>query len=159
MIVLLAVAAVLWGWVFLPAIESVLGQAYNGHALAPLQALFDRVATDAYKTPLPVYVDKLELIYAWVKIPVAGGLLAGLAMVELARCRFPRAWMAFKRSLPVGMWGMAGAGAVLGLTNSIRVAAPLAGLLIDRGLASAGSGDGPGFPWVCTGCLPASPPT
>ncbi len=90
------------------------------------------MATDAYKTPLPVYVDKLELIYAWVKIPVAGGLLAVLAMV--ARWRFPRAWMAFKRSLPAGMWGMAGAGAVLGLTNSIRVAAPLAGLLVSAAL-------------------------
>ena len=62
-----AVVATLWGAVFLPAGRWMLEAAYHGNAIQPIQQILDRVATDAYKTPFSMYLDKLDLVYTWPK--------------------------------------------------------------------------------------------
>jgi hypothetical protein len=123
-----AVVATLWGAVFLPAARWMLAAAYHGNAIQPIQLIFDRVATDAYKTPLSLYLDKMDLVYAWAKIPLA---LAWLTLLlALIRARLTRVWQKGTAHVPQGSGMLLVAGGVLGLANSIRVAAPLAGGLV-----------------------------
>jgi hypothetical protein len=127
-VLLVASAMLLTGVVLLPVAESILAQAYGGTAAGPIQRAFDSIATDAYKTPLSDYLDKFHLIYAWMKVPLAAAGL-GLAAV-LGRQALPNAWLQLTRRLPKRWILVAAAGVVFGLTNSIRVAAPMAGFLV-----------------------------
>ncbi len=133
-LLLLSALMTLMGILFLPILNGLLSQAYSGNAIAPLQRVFDLVATDAYKTPLSLYMDKLDLIYAWVKIPLTIGWL-GAAGFFLRRS-MPGVWHKVYRRLPQGWAGLIVAGVLLGLANSIRVAAPLAGVLVGAYLVS-----------------------
>lgn len=123
----LAVAS-LANLVFLPAARNVLAKAYQGTAWPPIQAVFGMFATDAYKTPLGLYVDKLELVYAWAKVPLT---LLWLSLgAWTVRRRLPIMWGRAAALVPTGMPLLLASGVVLGLANSIRVAAPLAGVLV-----------------------------
>ena len=123
-----AVVATLWGAVFLPAARWMLEAAYHGNAIQPIQLIFDRVATDAFKTPLSLYLDKLDLVYAWAKVPLAGVWL--ILLLTLIRARLPLFWQRGGAYVPQGSGMLLVAGGVLGLADSIRVAAPLAGGLV-----------------------------
>jgi hypothetical protein len=125
---LLVAVASLAGWVFLPSAKALLSQAYAGGAVKPIQILFDRIATDAYKTPLSIYFGKLELIYAWTKVPFALAWLS--AACVLVRWRMPAVWHSAVRRFPDGLGALLVAGGILGLADSMRVAAPLAGALV-----------------------------
>lgn len=55
--------------VILPVMQRILAAAYRGEANPLINLVFQRVATDAYKTPLWMYQDKLALAYEAMKIP------------------------------------------------------------------------------------------
>jgi hypothetical protein len=125
--ILLAIAT-LGNLLFLPAAKSVLSMAYQGIAWQPVQTAFGWIATDAYKTPIGLYMGKLELVYAWAKVPIATAWLVLGAWVF--RRLFSAKWERVVDSLPLGLPLLMIAGVVLGLADSIRVAAPLAGVLV-----------------------------
>jgi hypothetical protein len=56
--------------------ETLLVAAYNGHAPRPIQALFGQIASDAYKTPLDLYLAKYAHAFTW-----AAPLLAGMVLL------------------------------------------------------------------------------
>jgi hypothetical protein len=60
--------------------ESILVAAYDGRAPSPIQALYARIATDAYKTPLALYVERYNSLFAAVRFVVTG-LYAALLVV------------------------------------------------------------------------------
>jgi hypothetical protein len=83
--------------------------------------LFGRFATDAHKVPVAVYIQKALVAFIWLKIVYF--LLGTLVVACLYRRVFPSAFRLLTPSLFL-------AGIALGLTTSIRVLGPLAGLLI-----------------------------
>lgn len=117
---------VLWLWDgLLPLAQSVLAAAYRGQAPAPIQSLFGVIATDAWKTPLDLYVAKLSSAFALIRygastLLVFGTLLAWLLSSERHRVR--------SRPTPAGYATMAGAGMFLGLATAIRAIAPFIAL-------------------------------
>jgi hypothetical protein len=102
----LLVAAVLGGlWLWkglLPWLQSLLAAAYQGEAPWPIQTIYRLVATDAYKTPLELYADKLTSAFT-LKV---------------------RSTVYAKRDYML----VAGAGVMLGLDTSIRSVAPYAAI-------------------------------
>jgi hypothetical protein len=64
------------GGVIRGAAEGLLASAYAGHAPTLIQVAFDRVATDAYKTPLALYMDKFNLAWFVVRMAAAVFLVA-----------------------------------------------------------------------------------
>lgn len=124
----LALLASLLGGGFLPAARGALEAAYDGRAIGPIQLAFNRIATDAYKTPLSLYLDKMDLVYAWFKVPLSLLWLA-LFLVSV-RAGLPSVWRTSVAHLPTGLVLIVAAGAMLGLADSVRVAAPLAGALV-----------------------------
>lgn len=119
---------ILFGFQFLPISKQELSLAYHGQALPLLQAWFDRVATDAYKTPLNLYMQKLDMVYGWMSGVMVLVGVSGLAL--LLRWQMPSTTGTFVHGYGQGVGAFIAAGVLLGLTDSIRVAAPLAGLLI-----------------------------
>ncbi len=110
---LISCAFTLLGFVFLPVGKVILSQAYSGKAFALFQWIFNLLATDAYKTPLELYISKLEIVYAWTKVPLALGWL-GAALI-LMRQTLPHSWHRLTRLEPQGWLGLVAAGALLGL--------------------------------------------
>jgi hypothetical protein len=114
--------------VFLPWVLKTVSAAYAGTASPIIIQAFRLVAQDAYKTPAQLYLDKAQALYAWVRIPLV--LLAFIPAAVLIRHVFAaslnawgRTWLRQQRALLL-------AGIVLGLCTSIRVAGPLAGMLV-----------------------------
>lgn len=62
-------------WILLPSFEKIIEDAYHGKAWVPINQLFAHIAEDAYKTPLPLYLEKLNRIFSWVKVPIAGSCI------------------------------------------------------------------------------------
>jgi hypothetical protein len=114
--------------VILPWLQELVRGAYQGTAWGPIVSLFHAAATDAYKTPVAQYLDKLDRAYFWLRWPVV--VLAFLPSVFVARSVFDMT----VRQLGSGWFRTRGlvilAGVILGLCTSIRVAGPLAGALI-----------------------------
>jgi hypothetical protein len=48
--------------------QSIVVSAYNGQAIGPIQSLFARIATDVYKTPLQLYLDRYEHAFSAMRI-------------------------------------------------------------------------------------------
>lgn len=125
----LAILIDLWGefWIY-PKLQALLEAAYRSDAATPLQNLFDRVATDAYKTPLVLYLEKLDKAFLWSRaLATAVSLLLffKIGYLLFSDRLSPAHVNALHRSGPVILAGIS-----LGLTSSIRLAGPLAGLLI-----------------------------
>ena len=57
--------------------EAVLTAAYGGHAPWPAQQLFKLVATDAYKTPVELYLDKYEQFFALLRLTATAAFFVG----------------------------------------------------------------------------------
>ena len=99
--------------------KSFLTAAYNGNAPAPIQTLFARVATDSYKTPLRLYVGKLDSAFLALS-------LVGVPILALTQA------MAFSSALPslARVWGFDwgvlkspsvwGTAMAIGLTTCVR---------------------------------------
>ncbi len=52
--------------VIFPQMEKLVRHAYEGHAWSPIQLVFNRIAQDAHKTPIILYLDQLQVVYSWV---------------------------------------------------------------------------------------------
>jgi len=86
--------------------------AYTGEAGRFWTAVFERVAQDAYKTPLEAYLDKAATAYLRLRWPATFGL-AGLSLALLRRI--------FTDDSFRGLWHIAGAGAIAGLSAAVRI--------------------------------------
>lgn len=107
---------------------SLIRNAHAGQAAWPMQALFDWVAQDAWKTPLAVYLEKTRTLYLWTRIPFA---MAGTALLALLTSRvlgLPLSMAAVGRTRSYWSWGVAAV--TLGLCSAIRVFGPFAGALV-----------------------------
>jgi len=109
--------------------QNVLRSAYDGTASEPIKSMFRSIAQDAHKTPVELYMQKLGVAYAWGKVLVVLALAMAISLVA-------RRVLHEDRPRPGVVKWLNGnavfllAGLVLGLTISIRVAAPFAGALV-----------------------------
>ncbi len=112
--------------VILPWGLSLVTAAYQHRAWQPINRAFELVAEHSARLPLEVYIKKATDLYSMTSR--AAVLLAlSPALVVLARLVRPK----LARIRPAGLLGAAAlAGVGLGLTTSIRVAGPLAGILV-----------------------------
>jgi hypothetical protein len=115
--------------IVLPGLQALLRQAYQGTALKPLNQLFNRIAQDAYKTPLELYLQKLQSAYFW------GAVLFLFILVVLLYFLSKKVFCEVRAKPGTVEWVKALvlfliAGVVLGLTISIRVGGPFAGFLV-----------------------------
>ncbi len=150
--VVLVVAACLLGLVIIDLVligglkhlgEYLISLAYAGQAPVPLQAAFNAVATDAYKTPLPVYIDKFSAGWRFVRIGgpliiAALGLLAGSLILPTPRGMW-RAWLGDLRR-GSWRWSLAISAALLGLTICVRQLGIFAGALVTLVVLYRGGG-------------------
>ncbi|MBN1267936.1 MAG: hypothetical protein JXA25_20760 [Anaerolineales bacterium] len=90
--------------------ERTISRAYEGAAQPWINRLFQRVATDAYKTDLAVYLNRLESQYHFLRFPAA------ISLLILALYLFFRQLHLY----PGGFWGILFAGIAAGLATSIR---------------------------------------
>jgi hypothetical protein len=118
-------------WVFhglLRLGESVVQSAYQSESWPLVNRLFERVATDAYKTPLSLYIGKFDRAVFWLRLPVSALVFAGARWGALA-C-FPQSAGRRLRSYTRD-WGLlALAGLLVGATTSIRIVGPFAAALV-----------------------------
>jgi hypothetical protein len=109
--------------------RSVIEAAYRGSASAPVQAIFDRLATDAYKTTLDAYLVKYDDFYASLTTAILVGMC--VALLAAFSLTLP-AWRA-RSGHSLGLRGWAAwlvSGIVLGFTVSMRPVGAFAGLLV-----------------------------
>jgi len=123
--------------------EYLIGLAYNGQAPFPLQATFNAMATDAYKTPLPIYIDKFRAGWRFVQIGaplvfLAVGLLAGGVFLPTPRSMW-RSWLA-DTGRPSWRWSLMGSAILLGLTICVRQLGVFAGGLVTLAIMVRGGG-------------------
>ena len=102
--------------------------AYAGAAPEPLNRLFVAVATDAYKTGLDAYLDKVQWLYwsgrvvsSWLWLMLGLGLFAAL---------FPKTFSAIKAKWGSTGWRVLLTGALLGLLVAVRPVGLFAGVLV-----------------------------
>lgn len=122
-----------FGGAFRSAAEGILASAYAGHAPPLIQTAFNRIATDAYKTPLALYMDKFDLVWFVVRMASAMSLLAaGWVILNLFFPRSARAWgWSWGRAWSWHWsWGMALAALLLGLTICVRQLGLYFGVLV-----------------------------
>jgi hypothetical protein len=114
--------------VIYPWIQRVLSQTYAGDYHPWILAAFERIATDAYKTPLDLYQIKLDKLYVWGRIPLSI-LLVGLPTLYAYKLS-PNTCKS-KAHKFLRKWGpLFLAAATLGTTISIRLVGLLAGAII-----------------------------
>lgn len=114
--------------VIFPQMEELVRDAYEGHAWAPIQLVFNRIAEDAYKTPINLYLDQLQVVYRWTRIPACFAAIA--FFIVIVRKGFPitlrdLVWKWEDRHTAVVLAGVA-----LGAATAIRVAAPMVGIFV-----------------------------
>jgi hypothetical protein len=114
--------------IILPLVLKTVSAAYAGTATPFINQAFRLVAQDAYKTAAQLYLEKAQVAYAWVRIPLV--LLAFIPAVVLARRMFEASLDAWGRVSLRQYWALLLAGGALGLCTSVRVAGPLAGMLV-----------------------------
>jgi hypothetical protein len=109
--------------------RTVIEAAYRGSAAPPVQAVFNRIATDAYKTTLEAYLAKYDDFYT--SLTTATVVLICLALLAAFSLTLPT-WRA--RSGPsrdLGGWAAwLGSAIVLGFTVSMRPVGAFVGLLV-----------------------------
>jgi hypothetical protein len=93
--------------------------AYNGVAWGPINTLFRYIAEDVWKTPLELYIAKVDRFFGWSRYLVVGMLSI---LVFLASKRI----FGWSRRYLV----LVAAGVVLGACTSVRVMGPFAGALV-----------------------------
>lgn len=109
--------------------ESIVVAAYDGHAPWPIQSLYARIATDAYKTPLPLYLDRYHSFFASVRFALAGlFILAGVVAYRLV--------FGSHDNISAGRWfkdrypALVGGAVLLGLAICVRQIGLFAGVLV-----------------------------
>lgn len=108
--------------------ESVVRSAYQGELWPLVNRVFERVATDAYKTPVSLYIGKFDRAVFWLRLPATAIVLAGVCWGTLAW--FPQSAGRRLRRFSSD-WGLLVlAGLLIGATTSIRIVGPFAGALV-----------------------------
>jgi hypothetical protein len=112
-----------------PFLENVLRAAYEGSAPELINSLFQKIAQDAFKSEVNLYLEKLQAAYALGRVFVVIALVLAISWIGRGILFEGRlrggigAWLKAHRVILLS-------GLLLGLTNSIRIAAPLAGGLV-----------------------------
>jgi hypothetical protein len=108
--------------------RDALGELYRGRGPRVLVEAFGWIAQDAHKTPLPAYLARLDDLFFRGRIIATLMIVAGeLALWKLA---LPGTFSATMGRWFRRWWIVAIAACVLGLTTSVRIVAPFAGLLV-----------------------------
>lgn len=111
-----------------PWLQRVLSQTYAGASPPWMLIVFERIAQDAYKTPLDLYLRILDKLYVWARIPLSI-LLVGLP--TLYAYRLSHNTFKMRTRIFLLKWGpLILAAATLGITISIRLVGLLAGAII-----------------------------
>ena len=114
--------------VIFPQMEEFVRDAYEGHAWPPIQLVFNRIAQDAYKTPIHLYLDQLQVVYNWTRVPaclVTIALLVVIVRKGFTTTFYDLGWKWESWHTAVGLAGLA-----LGAATAIRVAAPMVGIFV-----------------------------
>ncbi|NIM96405.1 MAG: hypothetical protein GTO18_22120 [Anaerolineales bacterium] len=101
--------------------QELVTHAYQGTAWAPLNNLFRRIAEDIYKTPLELYIGKLNTAYFLMRWVV----VALIALLLILTLRAIYKGPAYKST-----WYLLAAGILLGLCTSIRIQGLFSGVLV-----------------------------
>lgn len=103
--------------------ESLVRAAYHGQAPGPLQSLFNAVATDAYKTPLDMYLAKFDKAFRILRLAVppvlVGGWLLLMSLVLPTGRSMWRKWIRDSRRWS-WHWTLLASAVLLGLTICVR---------------------------------------
>lgn len=120
-----------------PAIQAAIQQAHAGEAVPWLNRLFAWLAPNAAQVPAEDYVAKAARTFRWLRIPLAilglvpAGLLVG-AVFPMVRIPWNsrRIWIGAGRPNAASVAGLLLAGALLGVTVSVRSLGVFAGGLV-----------------------------
>jgi hypothetical protein len=109
--------------------ESIVVAAYNGQAPSPIQALFNRLATDAYKTSLPEYLLRYNHLFEITRL----GLSAFICLVGIGV--YSGTLPSFKEVLRASGWrvrypSLVAGAVILGCAVSVRQIGLFAGGLV-----------------------------
>ena len=113
--------------------EAVVRAAYHGQAPGPIQAIFDAVATDAYKTPLDLYLAKFDKGYRLLHLLVPAALVGGgMFLVSLI---LPTSRAAWRKGIHTARqwswhWTLLASAVLLGLTICVRQLGVFVGVLV-----------------------------
>lgn len=108
--------------------QMIIQNAYGGSAVTLVQVVFDRIAQDAWKTPLSLYFEKARSFYLWVRFPF---YIGGISLLVILTSRalgysFSRKTIYKTRTY----WSWIIAAVALGLCTSIRVFGPFSGVMV-----------------------------
>ncbi len=111
-----------------PTLRELLVQAYHQESIQVINAVFSFFAKKAADFPIEGYLEKFRIAYWWMRVP--GAAVALLPAFVLAARWLPETYSNHVRQdiVRYGTWCLAGI--LLGLTTSIRVFGPFAGLLV-----------------------------
>jgi hypothetical protein len=114
-------------WIY-PGLQNVLVQVYEGQTIPVISTLFTQFAGQAADFPLEGYFVKLRNAYLWLRLPLVG--LAFFPTFVFATQILPNTYQKHirLRLVQYRAWGIAGV--LLGLTGSVRIFGPFAGLLV-----------------------------
>ncbi len=115
------------GWVYGWG-ESLLREAYAGQSPGLIQELFSRIATDAYKTPLELYLAKYNQAFKLVRVVAAAAV--SIALVVSGGRAFPSLRARLQAAGSRGYLFLLLAGTLLGVAVCVRQIGLFAGALI-----------------------------
>ncbi len=113
--------------------EGLIAAAYAGHAPSLVQTAFDRIATDAYKTPLALYLDKFAVVWFVVRVgaPVCLALLVwGLVNISFPASAAAWGWSWHQMGPWRWEWLLLVSAILLGLTICTRQLGAFFGVLV-----------------------------
>jgi 4-amino-4-deoxy-L-arabinose transferase-like glycosyltransferase len=120
-----------WGSVLLGTASSILTSAYRGEAWGPINGLFAAIAQDAHKTPLASYIDKVQVIFGWMRI--VGSYAVFLPAFALGK-RIVASGRGNRFPAPGVKWPLIASSLALGLAISVRPVGAMAGALVSLAL-------------------------
>ena len=111
--------------VFLPNLLSLIYNAYHNTAVELINSLFRLISENAGQIDVTSYMWKVTRAYWFLRVPSSIGIFFALAIILGGKFRTPLRVLTTKKHIL-----LISAGILLGLTTSIRIMAPFAGLLV-----------------------------
>lgn len=111
-----------------PMMRGLVRSAYQGTAPALIAKLFNRIAQDAWKTPLDAYLLKLEIAHFWLRIPLLAmfGAIAAFFFYSMALERDRAIWRSLIKTAALMLFSASALGSLI----AMRVIGIFAGLLL-----------------------------
>ena len=106
----------------------VITNSHNGLAPRIWVTIYQSIASDAYKTPLEIYLNKFDALYFWGRFIVALIIFALFNLLVTKNFRTTNS--IYFKHLKKGFVALSLAAISLGLTISIRVIGPFSGVLV-----------------------------